>query len=77
MQAKRFNRSHRITLLAAALLGASGYALADLNVGVILSTSGPGASPFSPDRPDQAGHSPRGLGPSLRRNHPTILRTSS
>jgi branched-chain amino acid transport system substrate-binding protein len=44
MQHKRFNRTHRITLLAAALLGASGFALADLNVGVILSTSGPGAS---------------------------------
>ena len=44
MQSKRLNRTHRITLLAAALLGASGCALADLNVGVILSTSGPGAS---------------------------------
>jgi len=44
MQSKRMNHTHRITLLAAALLGASGCALADLNVGVILSTSGPGAS---------------------------------
>ena len=48
MQKERFTRTHQLTVLAAMLLSASGYALADLNVGVILSTSGPGASLGTP-----------------------------
>ena len=48
MQVNRLNRRQGLALLAGALFGVAGPALADLNVGVILSTSGPGASLGAP-----------------------------